>query len=130
MESLSTLIESAWQGREKAYAPYSQFKVGAALLCGSGEIYQGCNIENISFGLTNCAERTALFQAIVHGEKEFVAMVVCADTPKLTAPCGACRQVLLEFAPKMAIIMVNKQGDQYETTVDKLMPIAFDKINQ
>lgn len=125
-----SLIEAAWQGRERAYAPYSRFKVGAAVLCGSGGIYQGCNIENVSFGLTNCAERTAIFGAIANGEQEFLAMVVCADTLELIAPCGACRQVLLEFAPKMGILLINKLGDQAITSVAELLPMAFHKIDR
>src|SRR5690625_5605147 len=91
------LIQKATKVREKAYVPYSSFKVGAALLSGSGNVYTGCNIENASFSLTCCAERTAIFNAISQGENDFVEMVVIADSKDPISPCGACRQVMAEF---------------------------------
>ncbi len=126
----SQLIEAAWQAREYAHAPYSGFQVGAAVETADGRIYGGCNIENVSYGLTNCAERTAMFQAIANGEKELVRMAVCADTPEPVAPCGACRQVMVELGPQMELLLINKTGKQIHTTVEKLMPYCFDDFPQ
>ena len=119
------LIDAAWQAREHAYAPYSGFRVGAAVQCADGSIYGGCNIENVSYGLTNCAERTAMFQAIANGEKILRRMVICADTEEPIAPCGACRQVMVELAPQMDVLLINKEGKQIFTTVESLMPYSF-----
>ena len=126
----SQLIDAAWQARTHAYAPYSGFQVGAAVETSDGSIYGGCNVENVSYGLTNCAERTAMFQAIANGSKEFVRMVVCADTPEPIAPCGACRQVMVELAPKMELLLINKAGKQMLTSVEHLMPYSFDDFPQ
>lgn len=122
---MEELEQAAWECWANAYAPYSRFRVGAAVRTVKGNIYTGCNIENISFGLTNCAERTAIFHAIAHGEREFVQMAICADTDELTAPCGACRQVMLEFAPQMELILINKKGARLKTTVAELLPCSF-----
>ena len=119
------LIDAAWQAREHAYAPYSGFRVGAAVQCADGSIYGGCNIENVSYGLTNCAERTAMFQAIANGKKDLHRMVICADTKEPIAPCGACRQVMVELAPQMEVLLINKEGKQIFTTVESLMPYSF-----
>ena len=120
------LLEQEIQARDKAYVPYSKFRVGAALLTTSGKVYQGCNIENASYGLTNCAERTALFKAVSEGEKEFSTMVVVGETEGPIAPCGACRQVIVEFCkPDMPVILANLKGDISETTVSQLLPGAF-----
>ncbi len=124
------LIDAAWQAREHAYAPYSRFRVGAAVHCADGSIYGGCNIENVSYGLTNCAERTAMFQAVANGANEFHRMVICADTPEPIAPCGACRQVMVELAPQMEVLLINKEGKQIFTTVEKLMPYSFSDFPQ
>ena len=124
------LIDAAWQAREHAYAPYSGFRVGAAVQCADGSIYGGCNIENVSYGLTNCAERTAMFQAVANGTKEFHRMVICADTTEPIAPCGACRQVMVELAPQMEVLLINKEGKQIFTTVEKLMPYSFSDFPQ
>ncbi len=124
------LIDAAWQAREHAYAPYSEFLVGAAVQCADGSIYGGCNIENVSYGLTNCAERTAMFQAVANGAKEFHRMVICADTEEPIAPCGACRQVMVELAPQMEVLLINKEGKQIFTTVEKLMPYSFSDFPQ
>ena len=121
------LIDEAQKARERAYAPYSHFKVGAALLCGDGSIVAGCNIENVSFGLTNCAERTAIFSAVAQGKKDFKALAVWADTKKPIAPCGACRQVLAELAPKMPVLLLGQGEAKILTDVDKLLPQAFDE---
>jgi len=120
------LIEEAKKARELAYAPYSKFKVGAALLTKNGEIFKGCNIENAAYSMCNCAERTALFKAVSEGEKEFVAIAVVADTNRPVPPCGACRQVISELCPKdMKVILSNLKGDLQELTVQDLLPGAF-----
>lgn len=119
------LIQAAQQARERAYVPYSHFAVGAALLAESGKVYQGCNIENASFGLTNCAERTAIFKAISEGDTRFTAIAVIADTEGPVSPCGACRQVLSELAPEARVILTNLKGDTTVTTVRELLPGAF-----
>lgn len=120
------LIEEAKLAREKAYVPYSKFKVGAALLTTEGKIYHGCNIENAAYSMCNCAERTALFAAYSEGEKDFDTLCVVADTKRPVPPCGACRQVIAELCPgDMKVILTNLQGDVEETTVEKLLPGAF-----
>ena len=120
------LIEEAKKARNKAYTPYSKFKVGAAVVTKSGKIFHGCNIENAAYSMCNCAERTALFSAYAHDEKEFTTMAVIADTPGPVSPCGACRQVISELCSKdMVIILSNLQGDVQEITVKDLLPGAF-----
>ena len=114
MENLSieNLTKVANEMLEKAYVPYSKFPVGAALVTKEGKIYTGCNIENASYPLTNCAERTAVFKAVSEGDKEFQTIVVTADTEGPVSPCGACRQVLVEFCdPEMPVVLTNKKGD-------------------
>lgn len=128
MENLSieNLTKVANEMLEKAYVPYSKFPVGAALVTKEGKIYTGCNIENASYPLTNCAERTAVFKAVSEGDKEFQTIVVTADTEGPVSPCGACRQVLVEFCePEMPVVLTNKKGDIKETTVSELLPGAF-----
>lgn len=118
------LIKVAQAYRERAYAPYSKFKVGAAVLAKSGKAYGGCNIENASYPVTNCAERTALFKAVSEGELEFEALAVIADTEEPCSPCGACRQALAEFRiPR--IIMTNLKGDTKVVSLEELLPYAF-----
>ncbi len=118
------LIEVAKKYRENAYVPYSKFKVGAAVLTDGGKIFGGCNIENASYPVTNCAERTAIFKAVSEGEKNFSAIAVIADTEKPCSPCGACRQVMAEFKiPK--IIMANLKGDVKIVTLEEILPYAF-----
>ena len=118
------LIAVAKKYRENAYAPYSKFKVGAAVLTKKGNVYGGCNIENSSFPVTNCAERTAIFKAVSEGEQEFAAIALIADTPGPCSPCGACRQVMVEFKiPR--IIMANMKGDVKVVTLEEIMPYAF-----
>lgn len=122
------LLEEAKASMELAYVPYSQFRVGAALLHESGHIYRGCNIENAAYGPTNCAERTALFSAIAQGAKpgSFTAIAVIGDTTGPITPCGVCRQVLVELcAPQMQVIMSNLKGDCKVMTVAELLPGAF-----
>lgn len=119
------LLEAALVARERAYAPYSKFLVGAAVRAASGKIYTGCNIENASYGLTVCAERNALFSAVGAGEREFTALCVVGDTEAPISPCGACRQVMAEFKVKR-IILANLKGDVKEYTLDELLPLSFD----
>ncbi|MFN3421112.1 MAG: cytidine deaminase, partial [Armatimonadota bacterium] len=112
------------QVRKNAYAPYSQFRVGAALLGKSGRIYVGCNVENASYGLTICAERNAIFSAVASCEREFVALVVAGQDAQVF-PCGACRQVLAEFCDNLPIRIVGEDGTQVETSLRELLPHAF-----
>ena len=120
------LINEAIKARENAYVPYSKFQVGAALLSKDGQVIRGCNIENASYGLTNCAERTALFKAYSDGITEFTAVAVVADTDGPVAPCGACRQVLFELCgPNTVVYLSNLNGAIQETTVKELLPGAF-----
>jgi len=121
------LVEAAKEARERAYAPYSRFKVGAALLGASGRIYTGCNVENASYGATWCAERTAVGAAIAGGERSFTAIAVVADTGGPCAPCGICRQVLAEFGQEIAVIMANLRGDVEVRRVRELLPFGFGK---
>ncbi len=117
------LLEKAFLAREMAYAPYSGFKVGAAILSGGGEIYTGCNIENASYGLSICAERTALFNAVSKGHKDFTAIAIAASEG--VSPCGACRQVLVEFSPEADVITPNQEGSLDIIKVRELLPAAF-----
>ena len=119
------LIGLARIARGRAYVPYSSFGVGAALLTGSGKIYPGCNIENASYSVTICAERTALVAAMAAGEREFVALVVLADSARPVPPCGVCRQMLAELAPTMPITLANLDGATLETNMSELLPGAF-----
>jgi cytidine deaminase len=118
------LLKEARAALVNAYAPYSGIRVAAVVLAGSGQSYVGSNIENSSYSLTICAERSSLFHALVHGENEFIAMVVITDSERVTSPCGSCRQVLAEFAPEMPIVFVNPQGIKY-FTVAELLPNTF-----
>ena len=128
MHKYHELIDQACQVRLNSYSPYSGFRVGAALLGKSGRVYLGTNVENASFGLSNCAERTAVFRAVADGETEFEAIAVCADGADPTPPCGACRQVLVEFGPGMTVLLAGDQGSRGpvgEFTVAQLVPEAF-----
>ena len=119
-------IDTAVSALDKAYVPYSKFPIGACLVAKNGTIYQGINIENASYGLTNCAERTAFFKAVSEGEKEFQHLVVAGHTPEPISPCGACRQVMVEFcAPDMPVTLVGDDGVIKETTVEGLLPYYF-----
>jgi cytidine deaminase len=119
------LIEAAKRAREKAYVPYSRFPVGAALITEDGTLYTGCNVENASYGLSNCAERTAIFKAASDGHRRIQVIAVVADTQGPVSPCGACRQVLSEFGPDARVILANLKGDVQVTTVRELLPGAF-----
>ena len=118
------LLAAALAARERAYAPYSQFAVGAALECDDGTIVTGCNVENASYGLTMCAERTALFAAVASGHTLFRAIAVAGPPGVTTPPCGACRQVLAEFGRDLRVIYTTFAG-LAETTVDALLPVTF-----
>ncbi|RGS72854.1 cytidine deaminase [Mitsuokella sp. AF21-1AC] len=118
------LIEVAKKYRERAYAPYSKFQVGAAVLTKSGHVYGGCNIENASYPVTNCAERTAIFKAVSEGEREFEAIAIVADTSGPCAPCGMCRQAICEFRIGR-IIMANLKGDSKAVSLEEILPFAF-----
>lgn len=123
---MNDLIENARTARENAHAPFSNFKVGAALLAASGEIITGCNIENASYGLTMCAERVAIFKAISEGARDFTKICVVADTENLTPPCGACRQIIWEFCGDVEIILSNLHGETEIFQMSELLPKAFD----
>lgn len=123
---MDELIKYAVRAREQAYVPYSGFKVGAAVQGKSGRIYSGCNIENASYGLANCAERTAIFKAVSEGEQELIAIAVVADTHGPVSPCGACRQVMAEFGIEK-IILTNLHGEQRVVTLEQLLPFSFAK---
>lgn len=123
--SLQELVHAAQQARQAAYAPYSRFKVGAAARTGSGRIYLGCNVENASYGLSVCAERVAVFNAVAGGEREIVELAVAADSDPPTRPCGACRQVLFEFAPTAKMIMVGAAGSIAAADMGDLFPQPF-----
>lgn len=120
------LIAAALAAREKASAPYSKFKVGAAVLASTGEIFEGCNIESSSYGLTICAERVAIFKAVSEGAHAFEAIAVVADTDKLTTPCGACRQVIWENCGNVFVHLANLHGLREVIEMKELLPMAFD----
>ncbi len=121
----SELIGRAIEARLRAHAPYSDFQVGAAVLCSDGEVYTGCNVENASYGLTNCAERVALQTAVAAGARQFLALAVVADTQDPVSPCGACRQVMMELAPDATVLLGNLGGEVTKTTAKKLLPGSF-----
>jgi cytidine deaminase len=123
--NLRELLVQALAAREQAYAPYSNYPVGAALLCESGKVYPGCNVENAAYPVCMCAERTALFAAIAAGERRFVAMAVVADSERPVPPCGMCRQALLELAPTIQVLLANVDGVERLTTPRELLPDGF-----
>ena len=120
------LVDAALAVREKAHAPFSKFKVGAAVEDDSGRIFTGCNVENATYGLTVCAERVAIFKAISEGARKFVRVAVAADTERLTPPCGACRQILWEFCGDVELVMANLHGASETVRLGALFPRAFD----
>ena len=129
------LIQQAFEAREKAYTPYSHFRVGAALLAKSGKVYTGCNIENAGYTPTNCAERTALFKAVSEGERKFDAIAIVGSmegkvNQLVTGPCGVCRQALYEFGGDDLIVIMAKSVDDYiERTLGELLPFGFGPAN-
>ena len=123
------LYQAALEAREQAYTPYSEFDVGAALLGASGQIYRGCNVENASIGATVCAERTAIGNAVTHGERTPTAICVVTDMDEPAAPCGICRQVLAEFSRELPILLANLAGDRELVTLDELLPRRFGRAD-
>ena len=126
MSDHDALIAAARAAREHAHAPYSSFRVGAAVRAKSGRVFTGCNVENATYGLTLCAERVAIFKAISEGERGFDAVAVAADTETLTPPCGACRQIIWEFCGDAEIILVNLEGKVEHYRMSQLFPKPFD----
>ena len=120
----TSLIQAAISARERAHAPYSGFAVGAALRCADGTVFSGCNVENLSFGLTICAERVAVGAATAAGKRDFQCIAIAADTVEVISPCGACRQVLAEFNPSLAIVSANLGGKSEEFSLGQLLPRA------
>jgi cytidine deaminase len=126
MSTNDALIAAARAARENAHAPYSNFRVGAALRAKSGRIFGGCNVENSTYGLTVCAERVAIWKAISEGERGFDAIAVVTDTDRLTPPCGACRQLLWEFCGDADVVMANLKGKVEVIKMSALFPSPFD----
>ena len=124
-ETNEALVNAARLAREQARAKYSNFKVGSALLCGDGRVFTGCNIESSSYGLTICSERVALFKALSEGADNFVRIVVVADTNELTAPCGACRQLMWDFSGDIEIVLTNLAGKSKTFRLTQLFPEPF-----
>lgn len=121
------LVECARRGRENAYAPYSNFRVGAALEAASGRVFPGCNVENATYGLTVCAERVALWKAISEGEREFRRLAVVSESERPASPCGACRQLLWEFCGDIEVVLANLQGHLETHQLHDLFPRPFDR---
>ncbi len=119
------LVRGAIEAKESAYAPYSNFRVGAALLTKKGNVYSGCNVENRSYGLTVCGERVAIQNAVSAGEREFEALAVATDSEDFVPPCGACRQVIWEFSKDLRVILINRRGETQTTNIQDLLPIPF-----
>jgi cytidine deaminase len=122
---MDRLIAEAKRAREKAYAPYSNFKVGAAVLTSNGKIFSGCNIENSSYGLSICAERSAIFNAVSSGYRKFTKIAVVTDSEPPASPCGACRQVIFEFGDDIEVIMANLKGDIKIMKISELLKDGF-----
>lgn len=123
---MDVLLQAALEARGRAHAPFSHFLVGAAIEAADGRIYGGCNVENSSYGLTMCAERTAIFRAVAEGAKRFTRIAVVADTPQLTPPCGACRQVLWDLCGDLEVVLFNLAGASETFRLSDLLPRAFD----
>lgn len=119
------LLSFADKAMENAYAPYSKFKVGAALLCKDGTVFTGCNIENATYGATNCAERTAIFKAVSEGQREFEAIAIVSSGGDETFPCGICRQVMSEFAPELKIVLCDQNKNEHIYQLSELLPKTF-----
>jgi len=123
---LQSLIEIATEARERAFAPFSDFRVGAAVETEDGEVYTGCNVESASYGLTVCAERVAIWKAISEGARCFGRLVIVADTERLTPPCGTCRQIIWEHCRNTTIVLANLRGETETVDIKYLLPHAFD----
>jgi cytidine deaminase len=126
MSDSNSLLAAARSARDNAHAPYSNFRVGAALRAKSGRVFTGCNVENATYGLTVCAERVAIFKAISEGERGFDAIAVVTDTDQLTPPCGACRQIIWEFCGDVPVIIGNLKGKSETHQMSALFPKPFD----
>ena len=125
---IKELVKRAIDAREKAYVPYSKFKVGAAIEMEDGSVFTGCNIENASYGATNCAERTAIFKAVSEGHSIMKKIAIVGDMSTYTAPCGICRQVIAEFAAKnIEIVLIKNQDEYIVKTLEEILPGAFTK---
>jgi cytidine deaminase len=122
---LVSLIVEAKDASQRAYCPYSEFHVGAAVLTATGDIFAGCNVENASYGLTICAERNAVFQMVARGQRKIVAVATYTPTPSVAAPCGACRHVINEFGPDARIISLCDGSERLDAALDELLPHAF-----
>ncbi|MBZ5527699.1 MAG: cytidine deaminase [Acidobacteriia bacterium] len=129
MSEYDSLIAAARAARENAHAPYSNFRVGAALRSSSGRVFGGCNVENSTYGLTVCAERVAIFKAISEGERGFEAIAIVTGAEKLTPPCGACRQLIWEFCGDVPVVIANLQGAVEVHRMSALFPKPFDASN-
>lgn len=123
-KDLDALLEVAREAAKQAYAPYSGYRVGSAVRCKDGSIYSGCNVENASYSLSICAERTAIFKAVSEGKRDFTAIAIYVDSDKIFPPCGACRQVIHEFSPDIPVIYAN-HDETIESTIAELLPGAF-----
>lgn len=126
----SELIKKAIKAKNNAYCPYSKFKVGAAVLTSKGNVYAGCNVENSSYGVSMCAERVAIFNAVTSGDKKIVALCLVSDDTEIITPCGACRQVVYEFGRDILVIMLDGKKNIKEEKISVLLPEAFDKIGK
>lgn len=127
---IKNMLRMATEARERAYAPYSHFRVGACVKAGSGAYYFGCNIENAALTPTNCAERTAMFRAVYEGERQFEAIAIISDSLNNTYPCGVCRQALAEFCdPDMPVICADRDGNYEVVELGELIPMAFTKAD-
>lgn len=124
-EKFRPLVAAARRARSNAYSPYSGVRIGAAVLTRSGKVYSGCNIENSSYGLACCAERTAIFKAISEGERHIVALAIVGKSEDFTSPCGACRQVMVEHNPRMKVLRRGEDGFSSDTTAAALLPHPF-----
>jgi len=120
------LVNAAKVARRNAHSPYSKVRIGAAALTSSGKVYTGCNVENSSYGLSCCAERVAIFKAVSEGHPDITALAVCGESEDFTSPCGACRQVMVEFNPSMKVLRRGDDGFSEDTTADALLPSHFD----
>lgn len=126
-KQIKELIDIASEARQYSYSPYSNFPIGAALLTEEGKVFTGTNVENAAYGLTNCAERTAIFKAVSEGYNKYKAIAVVADTARPVPPCGSCRQVIQEFGDDIVVIMANLAGDYLEYPIKELLPGAFER---
>jgi cytidine deaminase len=129
MVKYTELLQHAAKALKNSYAPYSRFRVGAALLTEDGQVFTGCNVENASYGLSNCAERTAVFKAVSDGKKSFRAIAVVSDRMNPVYPCGACRQVLREFNPRIKIVLRSKKGRPLVRSLHSILPYSFGPEN-